>query len=180
MRNIEIKVRWPTGPSSSGAAPGGRDLERILVEELHATDAGLERQHDIFFRCPRGRLKLRLVQDRPAQLIQYERADAAQVRPSDYRLVEVAEPDRLLAILDAALGRLGEVRKHRRVFLIQNVRVHLDEVEGLGMFIEIEAAVDGARDEASCRKATQELLRALGAADVAFESCAYVDLLVAR
>jgi predicted adenylyl cyclase CyaB len=180
MRNIEIKVRRPTGPSSLGTAPGARDLERILIGELHAKDAGLELQHDIFFHCPRGRLKLRQVHGRPAQLIHYERADAPEVRPSDYRLVEVAEPDPLLAILDGAFGRLGEVRKRRHVFLIQNIRVHLDEVEGLGMFIEIEAAVDAAHDEAAGRKATRELLRALGAADCAFESRAYVDLLLAR
>ena len=180
MRNIEIKVRRPTGSSSPGAAPGARDLERILRDELHAQDAGIELQHDIFFCCPRGRLKLRQIQGRRAQLIHYERADAPEVRPSDYRLVEVADPGPLLAILDDAFGRLGEVRKRRQVFLIQNIRVHLDEVEGLGMFIEIEAAVDAAHDEAAGRRAAQELLRALGAADGAYESRAYVDLLFAR
>ena len=166
-RNVEIKLRV--------------DDHQGLVQRLRtlggARDAGILEQRDVFFHCPRGRLKLRLVPGSPAQLIHYERADAATLRGSQYTLVETADGDALCATLDAVLGRRGEVRKRRRLFLLDNVRIHLDEVEGLGRFVEIEAVVDPTHDEAACHARARELLGALGLGDAPTEACAYIDLL---
>ena len=71
-------------------------------------------------------------------LIQYDRPDAAVARESRYRLTRVEDPDDLRASLDAALGTLVVVDKERHLFLWDGVRIHLDTVEGLGSFVELE------------------------------------------
>ena len=166
MHNIEVKAR-------------PRDFGRIEVElsRLGARDAGVETQHDVFFRCAAGRLKLRISSRDGATLIAYDRADAAGLRPSTYELAPVAEPELLLRVLDAALGRLGEVRKRRHLFWIDNVRVHLDDVDGLGRFLEIEAIVDAAHPEPACRRAAEALLERLGVTPDECLAVPYLDLL---
>jgi predicted adenylyl cyclase CyaB len=165
MRNIEIKVRLH---------------DRAAVEaRLHGTDArfvAILRQRDVFFCVPHGRLKLRFA-DGAAELIQYERADHAALRASDHHRLEVADGDALLSVLQRALGTAGEVRKMRQLYRLDNVRIHLDAVEDLGDFLELEAIVDATHDEATCRRAAEHLLRRLEIAPAAFESRAYIDLL---
>jgi len=167
MRNIEIKVRVD-------------DLERcaaILREDLGARDAGVLEQRDVFLPSRSGRLKLRFENDQRAQLILYERADAARLRASDYELLPIDDGDAFLAVAARAWGLGGEVRKTRRLFWLDNLRVHLDRVEGLGCFVEIEAVVDAQNDAGRCRDAAHRLLSALGLDASAAESRAYVDLL---
>jgi predicted adenylyl cyclase CyaB len=166
-RNIEIKVR----------IPAGHDVEALLESEPDLRDAGVLRQHDIFFDSSRGRLKLRLEEGGGAQLIHYEREDAPVLRRSDYRIVEVEEGDPLLALLDAALGRIGEVRKQRRLFQRHNVRIHVDDVEELGRFLELEAVVDATHPEEECVAAASDLLRRLGLHAVEPERLSYLDLI---
>jgi predicted adenylyl cyclase CyaB len=166
MRNIEIKAR-------------ARDWTRIEAElaRLEARDAGIETQHDIFYACERGRLKLRVSSRDGAALIHYERSDAASVRPSDYSLLPVADAEALRRLLDDALGRRGEVRKRRHLYLVDNVRVHLDEVDGLGRFLELEAVVGPEHPEAQCRERAAELLERFVIAPEDQLSVAYLDLL---
>ncbi len=157
-RNIEIKLR--IGPADTLAA---------RLRQLGATDAGVLEQRDLFFAVPRGRLKLRLQPGQPAQLIHYERADAAMLRPSDYRIVEVQDAAALHDLLAAAGVERGEVRKCRHLFRLDNVRIHLDQVDGLGSFLELEAVVDAAHAEPACRDAAARLLAALGLASAPIE-----------
>lgn len=128
MRNLEIKAR---------DADPRRSLELALA--LGAEDRGQIHQRDTYFKTATGRLKLRNQSPGAAELIQYRRPDAAGPRTSDYRIVPVAEADSLCAALDAALGTLVVVEKRRRLLLADGVRIHLDEVEGLGSFLELEA-----------------------------------------
>jgi adenylate cyclase class 2 len=107
---------------------------------LGANDHGVIRQRDTYFASPRGRLKLR-EQESGAELIHYERADDREPRPSDYRLCSVPDVSALRDALEAALGIVAVVEKQRHLFTWRNVRIHLDEVEGLGAFIELEALV---------------------------------------
>lgn len=166
-RNIEIKLRVDDWEAL---------LPRLRVHPgVH--DRGHLDQRDVFFRCARGRLKLRLISGAPAQLIHYARADAAAWRASDYTIVETADGDNLCTLLEEVLGRRGEVRKRRHLYVIDNLRIHLDEVEGLGRFVEIEAVVDTAHDESACRHRAGQLLHALGLAGARTESRAYIDLL---
>jgi len=131
-RNLEIKAR---------DADPRRTLEAALA--LGAEDGGELTQRDTYFAGARGRLKLREQTPGEAELIQYRRPDEEGPRTSEFRLVPVAEAEALKQALDAALGRLTTVEKRRRLLLWEGVRIHLDEVEGLGSFIELEASDDG-------------------------------------
>jgi homotetrameric cytidine deaminase len=142
-RNLEIKAR---------DADPARSLELALA--LGAEDRGEIAQRDTYFAGARGRLKLREQTPGEAELIEYRRPDEEGPRESSYRVVPVADPDALKAALDAALGTLVVVEKRRRLLLAGSVRIHLDEVEGLGSFVELEAvgesdsgAVDRLRGE---------------------------------
>ncbi len=129
MRNVEFKAR--------DGDPAGT-LERALA--AGAADSGVLHQVDTYFQAQRGRLKLREQGD-DAWLIPYERDDSAQARVSSYELVAVADPSALKAALAGAVGVEVVVEKQRRLLLLDNVRIHLDEVDGLGSFVEIEALV---------------------------------------
>ncbi len=126
-RNIELKARDPDPAHSLNLALG-----------LGAEDRGWLQQLDTYFIVPQGRLKLREQHD-SAELIYYERADNATARVSNYRLVQIEDSDGLKHALTAALGVLVAVDKSRRLLLWRDVRIHLDEVPGLGSFIELEA-----------------------------------------
>ena len=132
MRNIEIKARLEDPRAAEAAAAS---LAGHQPQVLH--------QVDTYFNLAQGRLKLREHGEAgPAELIFYRRGDAATPRPCDYEIVPVADPGPLKALLARALGVKTVVAKERRVFLYRNVRIHLDRVEGLGSFIEFEAAMD--------------------------------------
>jgi adenylate cyclase class 2 len=126
-RNLELKAR-------------DRDPARShrVCAELGATDEGTLAQLDTYFGVPRGRLKLREQPPGSAQLIAYARAEDRGSKESRYRIVAVPEASEMKAALAAALGIRVEVRKARRLFLWEGVRIHLDEVEELGSFIEFE------------------------------------------
>jgi homotetrameric cytidine deaminase len=126
-RNVEIKAR---------DADPGATLERALA--LGASDEGVLIQRDTYFGGVRGRLKLREQEPGGAQLIAYARPDSEAARTSAYRLADVSDADALREALDAALGTRVVVDKHRRLLLWQGVRIHLDQVAGLGAFVELE------------------------------------------
>jgi len=100
------------------------------------------RQVDTYFSVPRGRLKLREVAGLPAQLIYYERPDLADVKASKVSLASVEDGPALLALLGAAIGILTRVTKTREVWRWDTGRIHLDTVEGLGTFVEVEQIVE--------------------------------------
>jgi homotetrameric cytidine deaminase len=134
-RNVELKGRDPD-PARSLAT----------CRELGAEDRGVLRQRDTYFRARSGRLKLRVEEPGGAVLIQYDRPDAAHARESRYRLSPVPEPDVLRASLDDALGTLVVVDKERHLLLWEGVRIHLDTVEGLGSFVELEGVAPADSD----------------------------------
>jgi homotetrameric cytidine deaminase len=126
-RNIELKATDPH-PERSLA----------VCLELGAEDRGVIAQRDTYFRVPAGRLKLREETPGGAHLIQYVRADGGSARESRYRIAPVEDGEALRAALDAALGTLVVVDKERRLLLWKGVRIHLDRVNGLGSFVELE------------------------------------------
>jgi homotetrameric cytidine deaminase len=126
QRNLEIKARDPDP---------ARSLERALA--LGVEDRGEIAQRDTYFARATGRLKLREQTPGETELIQYRRADEAGPRVSHYR--RVAADEELKQALEAALGTLVVVEKRRRLLLADHVRIHLDQVEGLGDFVELEA-----------------------------------------
>jgi len=148
LKNIEIKCRCA-------------DLEAVCrkAESLGAEDKGVLRQRDTFFQAAKARLKLRELGDR-AELISYNRPDSAEARASDYVVIPVADPEAMLSVLEHGLGSAGTVKKARHLFLHRHTRIHLDEVEGLGSFVELETVLSGI-DEASGRKELAEISAAL-------------------
>ncbi|KAK2859212.1 hypothetical protein Q5P01_003832 [Channa striata] len=105
---------------------------------LSQSEGTIIRQHDTFFNCSRGRLKLRDFMNSSGQLIFYERPDTDGPKLSRYSISPTNDPASLRIVLSDALGVKGEVRKERQLFLIGQTRVHLDTVEGLGHYMELE------------------------------------------
>jgi adenylate cyclase class 2 len=136
-----------------------------------------ETQTDTYFRVPRGRLKLREIVGQSAVLISYDRADRVESRLSRYHLVPVLDPAGLKAVLTAALGVRGSVHKQRAIYLWHNVRIHLDEVEGLGTFVEFEAVLSHEDDEAMAHARLEELGKVLELRAEDYLAPSYVDLL---
>jgi len=133
-KNIEIKARY-------------EDLlkARRLARELGARKRQTLVQVDTYLRVAHGRLKLREItgDQHRAELIWYQRSDQRQARQSSYTIFRVDRPRKLKATLDKAIGIWKIVRKRRELWMHRNIRIHLDRVEGLGNFVELEAVVGG-------------------------------------
>jgi homotetrameric cytidine deaminase len=165
--NLELKARDPDPEST---------LARCLA--LGASDHGALRQRDVYFVARRGRLKLRSEENGGSELIAYRRADQLEPTGSTYVLAPVSVPDSVIEALDATLGTTVVVLKQRRLFLWEGVRIHLDEVDGLGSFVELEAVLPDAGDLATAEAKLARLRIDLGIADNALVSVGYADLLL--
>lgn len=164
--NLELKARHPDLAAAAAAA-----------ERLGARGPSVQVQADTYFRVPSGRLKLREIDGAPAELIAYDRPDRGGARASAYQLVAVLDPGGLKSALAGALGVRGEVRKRRAIYLWHNVRIHLDDVAGLGTFVEFEAVLAPGEDEAAAHARLEELCRALGVRPDDHLGPSYADLL---
>jgi predicted adenylyl cyclase CyaB len=134
-------------------------------------------QDDTFFACPNGRLKLRAFSPTSGQLIFYQRPDRAGPKESFFLISPTASPDTLREALTLAYGQAGRVRKRRTLYLAGRTRIHLDRVENLGHFLELEVVMaEGEPAEAGVTIA-HDLLAKLGVAPSQLIERAYVDLL---
>lgn len=184
VRNLESKAR----------APQGLDVLRQRLRDLGARHQWTCEQVDTFFHTAHGRLKLREIRCHGrllrAELIPYLRPDSPGVRESHFVVLPVTRPDLTLTLFGQLLGVAATVRKTRQLWLLHDgqVRVHLDQVAGLGEFVEIEAVVEtegtapaeNAPRQAFCRQQearVRELLTYLGVAEQDLLGVAYVDLL---
>jgi homotetrameric cytidine deaminase len=164
-RNVELKARDDDPP---------RSLRRALA--LGAEDHGKLRQRDTYFAVRHGRLKLREEEPGGARLIAYTRADAARARTSTYRLVEVPDPEGLRAALEETLGARVVVVKRRRLLLWEGVRIHLDDVAGVGDFVELEAVAPENSDLVREHELVARLRTELGIDDEAVVASGYAEL----
>lgn len=112
-------------------------VEAFLLEN-GARFVGLDHQKDTYFQVPAGRLKLRQGNIENS-LIFYNRPDQEGPKHSDFSLSKISDGPATEQVLTRALGIKVIVEKHRKIFYIGNVKFHLDEVPGLGSFVEIEA-----------------------------------------
>ena len=166
MQNLEQKFPCP----NLGAT------ER-LASQLGAVDRGVIKQHDLFFPSHFARLKVRLFPDdpsAPAQLISYRRPDVPTARNSEYFVTPILDPDTLIAVLTHALGQPRHLKKSRHLYLFKATRIHLDTIEDLGTFAEIETVITTQPLEEAQRELTS-VVHALDLADPI--PYAYVDLL---
>ena len=168
-RNVEIKARIES-------------VEALAPKVAALADQGpIEiRQDDTFFACERGRVKLRAFSTTEGQLIFYRRADQAGPKESFFVISPTASPDSLREALSLAYGRAGRVRKHRTLYLIGRTRVHLDRVEKLGHFLELEVVLsEGEGPERGVEEA-YTLMASLGISPAQLIDGAYVDLLASH
>ena len=168
-RNVEIKARIAS-------------VESLAAKVAPLADTGPTAiaQDDTFFHCAPGRLKLRVFAGGHGELIAYERNDASGPKLSDYVRAPVAEPAALREALTRACGSRGRVIKQRTLYLIGATRVHLDVVEGLGHFMELEVGLRDEQTLADGEAIAQQLLTTLGIQAEQLLSQAYIDLLEQR
>jgi len=168
-RNIEIKARIE---SVEGLAPKVAALADRGPIEIE--------QDDTFFTCEQGRLKLRALSPTEGQLIFYRRPDRAGPKESFFVVAPTPSPDSLREALTLAYGRAGRVRKHRTLYLVGRTRVHLDRVEALGDFLELEVVLAEGESPGPGVDEAHGLMSALGVAPAQLVEGAYVDLLAGR
>jgi len=166
--------------------PSNIEIKAILNNRAEAkvtaarlSDAGPELicQDDIFFRCEGARLKLRILGPQRGELIRYERVNLPDARCSHYVIARTPDPEVLLDILTKTLGRVGRVKKERTLYLIGQTRVHLDRVEGLGDFLELEVVLRPEQSESEGKEIADALLATFGIEKRQLIAEAYVDLL---
>jgi predicted adenylyl cyclase CyaB len=162
--NIEIKAR-------------ARNFEVLKsgVEKLSDMPVQVITQQDIFFNTAQGRLKLRVLADH-AELIYYTRPDQEGPKRSEYHIAKSDDPENLKRVLELAYGLRGEVRKTRYLYLVGQTRVHLDDVEGLGQFMELEVVMHEDQSDAEGQKIAEDLMSALGVEKTDLIDGAYMDL----
>ena len=165
-RNVEIKARVADIDALRRRAEAVSDTP---VEVLHQTDT--------FYVVPRGRLKLRVLGRERCELIYYERPDGIEAKASDYALVRSDDPETFERILTAALPVRGVVTKTRRLYLVGPTRIHVDEVDGLGAFMELEVVLDDGQSIDEGAAIAERLMVELGLKDAERVACAYIDLL---
>ena len=165
--NIEIKARvqYP------------EQIEQILSEH-NAKYVGKDLQIDTYFRIATGRLKLR-EGNIENSLIFYNRLETKDLKKSEVLLQKLG-PDNagLKSILDTLHGAWKVVRKERKIFFIENVKFHIDEVAGLGSFVEIEAIDDnGMHGEQMLRDQCARYVQLLGIKTSDFVDKSYSDMI---
>lgn len=169
--NVELKAR-------------AADLHALATRcaELGAEDVGVLDQRDTYFAARSSRLKLREERDRGSELIAWGRPDIAAPKESTYVLAPVGAPEAMLEALEYALGpAVVVVSKRRHLFMWEGVRIHLDDVDELGTFIEFEAVLDagaGADAIAAGHDKLARLRSELGIEDSHLVSGGYADLVM--
>lgn len=163
--NIEIKAR-------------ARNFAEIKnrAEKLSDTPVQVISQEDTFFHTPQGRLKLRVLADH-AELIYYTRPDQDGPKRSDYHITRSHDPENLKHVLELAYGIRGVVKKTRYLYLVGPTRIHLDDVEGLGQFMELEVVLQDGQGDAEGQAIAEGLISALGVERGDLIDGAYMDLL---
>lgn len=164
MPNIEIKART-------------QNLANLkeVAKSLATSYLGLDHQVDTYFQTTEGRFKLRESTIKGAYLIPYLRPDTAGPKKSDYAMISVTDGSKVRELFTKILGVIKIIKKQRDIYLIGNVRVHLDEVENLGTFLEFEAAYENPADESAEKNKVNQLLLKFGIKDSDLITHSYSD-----
>jgi len=165
-KNIEIKAYY-----------SDFDFFSKKLSELPHRYEGLDIQTDTFYNTPSGRLKLRESSLYGTFLIPYIRADQDGPKESEYALIELKDPGKVKELFAVILGKGIVVKKKRHIYIHQNVRIHFDEVENLGSFVELEAVINN-DDELDANQIKVEQLAAFfGVKQEDLIADAYADML---
>jgi adenylate cyclase class 2 len=144
QRNVEFKaeLRDPEAARAQCKVLGGQFI-------------GVMQQTDVYYRMPEGRLKRRTCPGEPTEWIEYRRPDRAAASTSNYAIYSDDQAQRRWGSM--SLREWVTVRKSRELWMIDDVRVHLDDVETLGRFLEFEAIIGRIYDEREAYMAVAEL-----------------------
>ncbi len=165
--NIEIKAKLNNS----------RKILQVLKSQK-ADYIGDDHQVDTYFKVPYGRLKLR-EGNIENYLIYYDRKDKADPKQSQVALFKTPADSSLKEILTKSLGKLVVVDKQREIYFIDNVKFHIDEVEGLGSFVEIEAIdKDGSIGKEKLLAQCRQYMKLFGIRKKDLTACSYSDLLL--
>lgn len=164
--NIEIKARVDDFNSLQHKA-----------EKLSDTPCQVIPQEDTFFNCPQGRIKLRESAPDHGQVVYYLRQDVKGPKHSEYKVFETNDPAGLKMILAEAYGVRGVVTKVRYLYMIGQTRIHLDDVKGLGKFMELEVVLRPDQSDAEGQAIAENLMHRLGIKEGDLIDTAYMDLM---
>ncbi len=178
----------PHGDLSS-KAPAARNIEikahvddserlRLTVAAMSDTKAEVLIQQDVFFTVAKGRLKLRILGDGRGELIQYDRPDVGGPKLSSYLIAPTSTPENLLTILSQVLPIAGTVRKQRLLYRVGQTRIHLDRVENLGDFVELEVVLRPDQTAEEGVSIAENLMSRLEISREQIVRGAYIDLLL--
>ncbi len=164
MRNVELKCRL-------------LDPERaaLLCRQLGARHVATLEQRDTYYETPVGRLKRRECRGRETEWIAYSRSDQPSPRASDYELFDAREAARRYEL--STLHSWAVVSKRRELWTSGELRIHLDRVDALGHFLELEALVNERQSEPQARRALEALHKSFGSVLGAPCSQSYSDLI---
>lgn len=165
-RNIEIKARIDSVAALAAKVSAiATEVPEVILQD------------DTFFKCDDGRFKLREFADGTGQLIFYRRANEQGPKESFYVLSETDSPASLREVMSLACGQLGRVKKRRLLYMVGRTRVHLDTVDCLGEFMELEVVLEEGESTAAGMQEAASLMQRLGIADSQLIEGAYFDLL---
>ena len=167
-KNVEIKARIPSleFPKLKERVSGLADGESVVLNQV-----------DSFFVSKKGRLKLREFSDGKAELLYYERQDVTGPKTSFYTRIEIDSAVEMKALLISTNGLQGVVAKRRELFFVGRTRIHLDEVETLGTFLELEVVLDESETSTAGMAIADELMARLQIIPEQLISNSYFDLL---
>jgi len=162
--NIEIKARC-----------ANQIIIRKILRSRNAEFRGTDHQTDSYFSIPEGRLKLR-EGNIENNLIFYNREDESGPKKSDCILYTPGDSTALKKILEKSLGIRTVVRKTREIWYLDNIKIHIDQLDKLGNFIEIEAKQEGNLSEADLYRQCYSLLKEFGIKEEELVSESYSDM----
>ena len=127
-KNLELKVEL-------------EDFSDILqnIASLGVKEAGILYQVDKYFLIGKKRLKLRNMNGE-FQLIYYSRPNTQESKLSQYYVFGFTNKQGVVIekILNVFFAVKAVVSKKRTLYLYKHTRIHLDKVENLGNFLELE------------------------------------------
>lgn len=164
MQNVEFKAEL-------------RDLiaARATCEALRASFICTLHQTDTYYRIAGGKLKKRETEGEETEFIQYERPALASPKVSDFTIMSEAQAAARFGLDSLPVWTV--VRKRRELYLHGHTRIHLDQVQGLGTFLEFESLVSAANPVESARGAVAALREAFAPILGEAIDCGYADLL---
>ena len=165
MKNLELKSKCVN-----------MEKLRRLMFELGAEHQKTMHQIDTYFNVPKGRLKLREIDGEMAQLVYYERADESASRYSNYSIVEITDASGFKQMMNA-IGVKAVVDKVRELWMYGNTRIHVDDVDGLGHFVELETVITN-QTNTEAQAEHHFVKRALEIDDVEIVPVSYSDLIL--